>query len=72
MDAVAGFGEGAPESVPGSSAVRPSEDDEIDGRGSFEARELERELRRMRRGDLQVNFFPSLTFLSALIVTFDY
>ena len=55
MDAVAGFGEGAPESVPGSSAVRPSGNDDIDGRGSFEARELERELRRMRRGDLQVN-----------------
>ena len=71
MDAVAGFGEGVPELGPGSSAVRPSGDDDIDGRGSFEARELERELRRMRRGVLQVNFLPSLTFLSALIFTFD-
>ena len=72
MDAVAGFGEGVPELGPGSSsAVRPSGDDDIDGRGSFEARELERELRRMRRGDLQVNFLTSLTFLSALIFTFD-
>ena len=51
LDAVAGFGP-APES---SSRVRPGGEDDIDGRGSFEARELEMELRRMRRGELQVN-----------------
>ena len=60
MDAVAGFGPG-PESS--SSRVRPGGgEDDIDGRGSFEARELERELRRMRRGELQVNF--ALPFLA--------
>ena len=52
LDAVAGFGP-APES---SSRVRPGGEDDIDGRGSFEARDLEMELRRMRRGELQVNF----------------
>ena len=52
LDAVAGFGP-APES---SSRVRPGGEDDIDGRGSFEAPELEMELRRMRRGELQVNF----------------
>ena len=51
LDAVAGFGPSTD-----SSRVRPGGEDDIDGRGSFEARDLEQELRRMRRGELQVNF----------------
>ena len=62
LDAVAGFGPG-PESS--SSRVRPGGgEDDIDGRGSFEARELERELRRMRRGELQVNFGLSFSVVN--------
>lgn len=71
-DAVAGFGP-SPESGPGlsSSVARPSGDDDIDGRGSFEARELERELRRMRRGELQ-NLGISWHRLRDIIQRSDY
>lgn len=71
-DAVAGFGP-SPEPGPGSSSsgLRPGGDDDIDGRGSFEVRELERELRRMRRGELQ-NLGISWHRLRDIIQRSDY
>ncbi len=71
-DAAAGFAPSVGDSSSRGLTARPAGgEDDVDGRGSFDAKELERELKLMRRAELEeklgTDCIISFTFLDAFV-----